>query len=153
MVLGRGGGGAQRGRERGLELTRTGRTQTLHLQAERLAEGQLALQRGGGVGVAGRQQGAAAAIPRVQPAVVGQLGRERRPPRGAREVEREQALLAEARLRAGRQHSGGHAGGAGADPRAFEHDRAQAAQRRPPGDGEADHSAADDGEVGGLLLR
>ena len=85
--------------------------------------------------------------------MVGQLGRERRPPRGARQVEREQALLAEARLRGGRQHARGHAGGAGPDPRAFEHDRAQAAQRRPPGDGEPDHSAADDGEVGGVLLR
>ena len=67
------------------------------------------------------------------------------------EAELEQGVLAELRLGDRREHAGGVA--PGAVLAGVEHDRAQAALRGPPGDGEADDAAADDRDVVMLGLR
>ena len=114
-------------RERGLGAAGLARAQALDGQAERLAEGDQALQRLGLVGVARDHERAAAAQGRVDPGAR-QLGAERLEPPRAAQAELEQRALAELRLGDGREHAGGDVPGAGLA--VVEHDRGQAAARR-----------------------
>ena len=103
------------------------------------------------VAVAGDDEGAGAAQPGVAAGGLAELGAEGREARGGAQAQVEQRPLAELRLGDRGEHAGGVA------PRAVlagvEHDRAQAALRRAPRDGEADDAAADDGYVVLLGLR
>ena len=103
------------------------------------------------VAVARDDERAGAAQPRVAPGGLGQLGAEGGEAARGAQPEREQGVLAELRLGDRREHAGGVA--PGAVLAGVEHDRAQAVLRGPPGDGQADDAAADDGYVVVLGLR
>ncbi len=133
-----------RRRERGLELARLRRPQPLDRQPEAAAELGQAIQRLGLVAVAGDDERADGAVARVLELVAEGLVALR-----ALQAELQQVALAELRLGDRREHPRGdvpRAGLAGVD-----HDhRAGAALLGAPRAGEADRTAADDGDVEAL---
>ena len=137
--------------ERGLGAARLARAQPLDREVELPAVGVELVELLGVVAVARDDQGAGAAQSGIAAGGLLELGAEGGEAGGRAEAEVEQRLLAELRLGDRGEHAGGVA------PRAVlggvEHERAQAALRRAPGDGEADDAAADDGYVVLLGLR
>ena len=130
-----------RRRERGLGAARLARPQPGDLQAERLAEGDQALERLGLVGVARHDERARAA----EAGVAVELAAEGLEHRGAAQPELQQRALAELGLGDRREHPRGDVPRAGLAR--VEHDDRQPAPCRAPSAREADRPAADDGDV------
>src|SRR6266550_44282 len=76
-----------------------------------------------------------------------EFGRERRPARLALAPERNQGLFAGLSLSAGGKHAGGRMARARPGGALVEHLDPRPAGRKPPGNAEADHAGADDGDV------
>ncbi len=139
---------SQRRRKRRLKAARLAGTQSPDTQSEPAAELELPCQRFGFVGIAGRQQRAAGEVADV--VATGrrtQLGHERRIHLRAREPQPQQPLLPRACLGDRRKHPGAEPGRAVAGLLALEHERPQPALAGAPGDGQADHAAADHDDV------
>ncbi len=148
MIVGHVERESQRRREPRLDATRLARAQSPDAQTEAAPELELARERLGLVGVARRQQRAAREVADVVATAGGrQLGHERRVQARARKPQRQQPLLPGARLRNGREHAGAEPGRAVAGLITLEHERAEPALARAPGDGQADHAAADHDDV------
>ncbi len=151
VVLGRLQRQSQGRRKRRLELARVARPQPCGAQAQRLAEGELALQLARLVLVAREEQRAGLAQPDLDAGGPLKLGGEAGPHvRGAQpELEHSSPGLPELDLGDGREHAGGDARSAfPADRAPLEHDDRHPAQPHPPGDGKADDPAPDDGDIG-----
>ena len=140
----------QRGGERRLELARLADAQLPGLQAQRVAQRELALQLACLISVAGDEQRARLRQPDVYPRGRLELGGELGPHlRGAQpEGEPSARVLAELDLGDGGEHASGDVRGCAAGHLPLEHGDGHSALARAPGRCQTDDARADDYDVG-----